>query len=51
MLADRAEYRHTGSTFLIFDENDDGLPDLLLGDVDYPAPALLINSGTVGGRL
>ena len=48
MLADRAEYRHTGSTFLIFDENDDGLPDLLLGDVDYPAPALLINSGTVG---
>ncbi len=38
--------RHTGSTFLIFDNNGDGLTDLLLGDVDYAAPALLINGGT-----
>ncbi len=41
-----SEPKHTGSTFLIFDNNGDGLPDLLLGDVDYPAPALLINGGT-----
>jgi len=40
------EPKHTGSTFLVIDENGDGLPDLLLGDVDYPAPALLINGGT-----
>jgi hypothetical protein len=38
--------RHTGSTFMIFDENGDGLDDLLLGDVDYSSPALLINGGT-----
>ncbi len=37
--------RHTGSTFMIFDENGDGLDDLLLGDVDYSSPALLINGG------
>jgi hypothetical protein len=41
-----SEPKHTGSTFLVFDNNGDGLPDLLLGDVDYPAPALLINGGT-----
>ncbi len=39
-------YRHSGSTFLVLDENGDGLDDLLLGDVDYSAPALLINGGT-----
>ena len=38
--------RHTGSTFMVFDENGDGLDDLLLGDVDYSSPALLINGGT-----
>jgi hypothetical protein len=38
--------RHTGSTFLVFDENGDGLDDLLLGDVDYASPALLTNGGT-----
>jgi hypothetical protein len=41
-----SEPKHTGSTFMVFDENGDGLPDLLLGDVDYAAPALLINGGT-----
>jgi hypothetical protein len=41
-----SEPKHTGSTFLVFDNNGDGLPDLLLGDVDYPAPALLMNGGT-----
>ncbi|NCA86612.1 MAG: T9SS type A sorting domain-containing protein [Clostridia bacterium] len=46
MTGPESEPKHTGSTFLIFDNNGDGLPDLLLGDVDYPAPALLINGGT-----
>jgi hypothetical protein len=40
------EPKHTGSTFMVFDENGDGLSDLLLGDVDYAAPALLVNGGT-----
>ena len=34
-------YRHTGSTFLFFDYNNDGCDDLLLGDVDYPNPCML----------
>lgn len=38
--------KHTGSTFMIFDNNGDGLHDLLLGDVDYAAPAFLTNGGT-----
>lgn len=38
--------KHTGSTFMLFDENGDGLTDLLLGDVDYSTPALLINGGS-----
>ncbi|MDD4141386.1 MAG: T9SS type A sorting domain-containing protein [Bacteroidales bacterium] len=39
--------RHTGSTFLLFDADGDGLCDLLLGDVDYPAPCILYNNGTL----
>lgn len=38
--------KHTGSTFMIFDNNGDGLYDLLLGDVDYPYPVMLTNGGT-----
>ena len=38
--------RHTGSTFMVFDSNGDGLDDLMLGDVDYAYPAFLINGGT-----
>jgi hypothetical protein len=37
--------RHTGSTFRILDLNGDQLPDLLLGDVDYPNLIALYNSG------
>ncbi|MDR1459487.1 MAG: VCBS repeat-containing protein, partial [Bacteroidales bacterium] len=39
-------HRHTGSTMLSFDENGNGLPDLLLGDMDYPNLFLLTNGGT-----
>jgi hypothetical protein len=38
--------RHTGSTFQVIDLNGDGLPDLLLGDVDYPNVIALYNGGT-----
>jgi hypothetical protein len=37
--------RHTGSTFCILDLNGDNLPDLLLGDVDYPNLVALYNGG------
>ena len=40
-------HRHTGSTILAFDENGDGLSDLLLGDIDYPNLFLLTNGGSV----
>ena len=39
-------HRHTGSSMLAFDENGNGLFDLLLGDVDYPNLFLLTNGGT-----
>ena len=39
--------RHTGSTFRILDLNADALPDLLLGDVDYPNVVALYNGGTI----
>ena len=38
--------RHTGSTFLLHDLDDNGLIDLLLGDVDYPGLFALYNNGT-----
>jgi hypothetical protein len=38
--------RHTGSTFQVLDLNNDQLPDLLLGDVDYPNLIALYNGGT-----
>ena len=38
--------RHTGSTFLLFDADNDSDQDLLLGDVDYPQPVFLLNGGS-----
>lgn len=38
--------KHTGSTFCLIDINGDGIRDLLLGDVDYSEPAVLINGGS-----
>ncbi|MBW6490265.1 MAG: T9SS type A sorting domain-containing protein [Lentimicrobium sp.] len=37
--------KHTGSTFCLLDIDGDGIEDLLLGDVDYSEPAILINGG------
>lgn len=45
--ASSAESKHNGSTFLAFDVNNDGVKDILLGDVDYPDIALLVNGGTL----
>ena len=39
--------RHTGSSMLLHDFDGNGLPDLLLGDVDSPYNILLYNNGTV----
>ncbi len=39
--------RHVGSTLLAHDFDEDGLTDLLLGDIDFPNLILLRNGGTV----
>ncbi len=38
--------RHTGSTLLLHDFDDNGQVDLLLGDVDYPKLFALYNTGS-----
>lgn len=43
--------RHVGSTLLARDLTGNGLPDLVLGDVDYPNLILLRNGGTVDDAL
>lgn len=46
-----SESKHNGSTFLALDINNDGKKDILLGDVDYPDIALLVNGGTPSDAL
>ncbi|MFA5972887.1 MAG: FG-GAP-like repeat-containing protein [Lentimicrobiaceae bacterium] len=38
--------KHTGSTLLLNDLNNDGLPDLAIGDVDFSTLIQLTNGGT-----
>ncbi|MDR2978882.1 MAG: FG-GAP-like repeat-containing protein [Bacteroidales bacterium] len=38
--------RHIGSSMYVIDYNNDGLTDLVLGDVDYPGLLLLTNGGS-----
>ena len=38
--------RHIGSSIFVIDFNQDGLYDVVIGDVDYPGLKLLINGGT-----
>jgi len=40
------DYRHRGATLAVRDLTGNGLPDLLLADVDYPNLVLLKNGGT-----
>lgn len=44
-FSDILKSRHTGSTFLLIDLDNDNDKDLLLGDVDYPNLIQLINGG------
>ena len=37
-------FRHAGSTVLAFDATQDGLPELILGDITFPNLTCLINS-------
>ncbi len=39
--------RHAGSSLFATNLNNDNLPDLLIGDVDYPHLISLINGGTI----
>ncbi|MDO9257592.1 MAG: FG-GAP-like repeat-containing protein [Bacteroidales bacterium] len=39
--------KHTGSTLLMNDLNGDGLPDLIIGDVDFSSLVQLTNGGSV----
>jgi len=39
--------RHTGSSMMLHDFSGNGLPDLLVGDVDSPYNILLYNNGTM----
>lgn len=46
-LGDDDHARHTGSSMLLHDFSGNGLPDLLVGDVDSPYNILLYNNGTM----
>ncbi|MDR1793710.1 MAG: T9SS type A sorting domain-containing protein [Bacteroidales bacterium] len=46
MTAFRKKFRHTGSSLAVFDENGNGLKDMLLGDIGYPNLVLLRNGGS-----
>ena len=39
--------RHTGSSMLLHDFDHNGLPDILIGDIDYPNLIVLYNHGTL----
>jgi hypothetical protein len=46
-LAQGRTNRHRGATFGVKDLNNDGLPELMLADVDYPGISMFTNGGTV----
>lgn len=47
IMRESGGYRHTGSTFFVRDLNGDLLPELVLGDVDYPQLMSMTNGGTI----
>ena len=51
LKVERDDFRHRGATVCVRDQNGDGLPDLLLADVDYPGLTLLINGGDAENAL
>ncbi len=46
-----ATYRHSGSTVMMFDENGDGVQDLILGDISFSNLVMLTNGGTTDASL
>lgn len=46
LIVNKNEFRHRGATLALRDLTSNGLPDLLLADVDFPSLTLLINGGT-----
>ena len=46
LVVDKDGFRHRGATLAVRDLTGNGLPDLLLADVDYPNLVLLKNGGT-----
>lgn len=44
--SDDGHTRHVGSSMLLHDFDDNGLPDILVGDIDAPNLAMLYNHGT-----
>ncbi len=46
LVVNMEDFRHRGATFAVRDLTGNGLPDLLLADVDYPNLIFLKNGGT-----
>lgn len=46
LIVNEDDFRHRGATFAVRDLTGNGLPDLLLADVDYPNLVFLKNGGT-----
>lgn len=46
LIVRKDDFRHRGATFAVRDLTGNGLPDLLLADVDYPNLVFLKNGGT-----
>ena len=51
LIVNRDDFRHRGATFAVRDLTGNGLPDLLLADVDYPNLIFLKNGGTTENAL
>ena len=51
LIVNKDDFRHRGATFAVRDLTGNGLPDLLLADVDYPNLTFLRNGGTTENAL
>ena len=51
LIVRKDDFRHRGATFAVRDLTGNGLPDLLLADVDYPNLVFLKNGGTTENAL
>ena len=51
LIVNKDDFRHRGATCVIRDLTGDGLPDLLLADVDYPGLTFLQNGGSTDEAL